>query len=88
MEIKDDKVWGIKEIDETGTEVIVEVKSKIKKPKTKKVKEVITLPISDWADEEVLTNRIKVKYGAVKIGASNKGITFEGENHIVELKKI
>ena len=62
-----------------------------KKPKVKKAnkpKEKVILPISDWDDLGYLTDRIQKRYGAtLKIKSKNE-IIFEGENFIVELRKI
>jgi len=59
-------------------------KSKVKSIKKKK----ITLPISEWSDLEVLTNRIKSRYGATLRTKTSKSAIFEGKSFIVELKKL
>lgn len=71
-------------IEQDGNVVKPIVKSVVKPI----VKKTITLPISEWKDLEVLTNRIKVRYGATLKSKNESGAIFEGDLYIVELNKL
>lgn len=67
--------------------MIEEVKE-VKKPVIKEVvKTLLTFKVSDLKDLEVLTHRMKVRYGAKLKEKTDTKAIFEGKEHIIELVK-